>query len=58
MMNAKRTKKNLKSKTNWERLHQADDARIDYSDIPATTEDFWKDAKIMMPTDISSRTTS
>ncbi|MFI4955645.1 MAG: BrnA antitoxin family protein [Gammaproteobacteria bacterium] len=25
------------------------DKDIDYSDIPETDEDFWKDAKIMMP---------
>ena len=49
MTNAKHTKKNLKSKTNWDRLHQAEDAQIDYSDIPVTTDEFWKDAKVVMP---------
>lgn len=48
-MNEKFTKQNLKSQTDWTRLNQDDDTNIDYSDIPATTADFWKDAKVVMP---------
>jgi len=49
MMSEKSTKKNLKSQTDWARLSEEDDTKIDYSDIPATTADFWKDAKVVMP---------
>ena len=48
-MNEKFTKQTLKSQTDWARLRQDDDTNIDYSDIPATTEDFWKDANVVMP---------
>lgn len=49
MRNEKFTQKNAKSQTDWASLRQEDDNQIDYSDIPATTEDFWKDAKVVMP---------
>ncbi len=37
------------SKTNWERVNQLSDDDIDFSDIPETTEDFWKDAELYLP---------
>lgn len=49
-MNAKSTKHTAKSKTNWKKLSQATDADIDYSDSQATTENFWKDAQLFIPT--------
>lgn len=48
-MSAKYTKHTAKSKTNWEKLSRASDAEIDYTDNPETTEDFWKDAEVIMP---------
>jgi uncharacterized protein (DUF4415 family) len=48
-MNAKHTKHTAKSKTNWRKLYQATDEEINYTDSPATTEDFWKDAEVVMP---------
>lgn len=49
-MNAKSTKHNLKSHTDWAKLNQEDDSDINYSDSPETDAEFWKDAKILMPT--------
>lgn len=51
-MSAKSTKHAAKSKTNWKKLSQdqASDAAINYSDNPETTEDFWKDAQLFIPT--------
>ena len=37
------------SKTDWERLGRMDDSEIDYSDIPETDEEFWKNAKLVIP---------
>lgn len=37
------------AKTNWKKLQQASDSQINYIDNPATTDDFWKDAKLFMP---------
>ena len=37
------------SKTDWKRLDRMDDSEIDYSDIPETDEDFWKNAKLVVP---------
>jgi len=37
------------SKTDWARLDAMTDEDIDYSDIPATDAEFWKDAKVIMP---------
>ncbi len=41
--------KHLKSKTDWAWLERANDDEIDYSDIPATTKEFWADAELFMP---------
>ena len=48
-MSAKSTGKHLQSQTDWKKLHQEDDSDIDYSDIPATTKEFWADAEKFMP---------
>ena len=48
-MNAKPIKNTIKSKTNWEKISHANDADINYSDNPATTGDFWKDAELFVP---------
>ncbi len=48
-MNAKSTKHAAKSKTNWKKLDRAKDSDIDYTDNPATTKSFWKDAELFMP---------
>jgi len=51
-MNAKSTKKVLKTKTNWAQLRreQAEDAPIAYDeDAPETTPAFWENAKMFMP---------
>lgn len=50
-MNERYTRHNSKSKTNFEALRKMDDSEINYTDIPETTEDFWKDAKLFMPSD-------
>lgn len=38
------------SNTNWGRLHKQPESKIDYSDIPATDEEFWAEAEIIVPT--------
>jgi len=48
-MNAKSIKKDLKSRTDLEKLHREGDSDIDYSDVPATTKEFWADAEEFMP---------
>jgi hypothetical protein len=48
-MNVKSIKKNSKSKTNLIKLHKKPDKDISYKDSPATTDEFWKDAKVLMP---------
>lgn len=50
-MKAKSPKPIVKSKTNWKKLTQGqvNNAPINYSDNPATTQDFWKDAQIVHP---------
>lgn len=48
-MSAKPIKSTIKSKTNWEKISRASDSDIDYSDNPATTEEFWEDAKLFAP---------
>lgn len=50
-MNEKYTKKNSKSKTNFEKLRKSNDNEINYTDIPKTTVDFWKDADLFIPSD-------
>lgn len=42
-------KKELKSQTDRKKLHSQSDRTIDYTDIPATTSDFWADAQEYMP---------
>lgn len=37
------------SRTNLKKLRSKTDKSIDYSDIPATTKDFWKVAEAFMP---------
>jgi uncharacterized protein (DUF4415 family) len=37
------------SKSDLKRLDAMTDGDIDYSDIPATDEIFWKNAKVIMP---------
>lgn len=39
------------SKTDWERLRTMRDEDIDYSDIPELDENFFKNAKVVMPTE-------
>ena len=34
------------SQTDWERVNRLSDDDIDFSEIPETTEDFWKDSLI------------
>jgi len=48
-MNAKSIKKSSRSRTNKAMLHRKDDKNINYEDSPATTKEFWKDAKVFMP---------
>ena len=48
-MNAKSTKKDSRSRTNLKKLRQKNDKNINYIDSPATTEEFWQDAKVFMP---------
>jgi len=48
-MNAKSIKKSSRSRTNITKLRQTSDAGINYKDNPATTKEFWEDAKIFMP---------
>lgn len=50
-MNEKYMKHTSESKTNFEKLKKSKDNEINYTDIPKTTEDFWKDAKLFMPSD-------
>lgn len=38
------------SKTNYKKLNKLSDKDIDYSDIPETNEEFWKDAHVTLPT--------
>src|SRR5690348_12619893 len=49
-MSAKSIKKNVKGKTKLIKLHQKSDASINYKDSPATSEKFWEDAEVIMPT--------
>jgi len=38
------------SKTNYKKISKLSDNDIDYSDIPATDEEFWSDAQVLFPT--------
>lgn len=40
-----------KSRTNWDKLRRGNDRDINYTDIPKTTKDFWKDAELFVPSD-------
>jgi len=37
------------SQTDWERVSKLSDDDIDFSDVPETTEEFWKDAEWFLP---------
>ena len=37
------------SQTDWERVNKLSDDDIDFTDIPETTDDFWKDAEWFLP---------
>lgn len=37
------------SLTDWERVDNLSDNQIDFSDIPETDEDFWKEAEWYIP---------
>lgn len=52
-MSARSTKRALverRSRTQWARLRRMRDRQIDYSDIPATTPEFWASAVVVHPT--------
>lgn len=49
-MSAKSIKTHSPSRTNWTKLHSKNDAGISYKDNPETSQDFWKDAQVRMPT--------
>jgi len=38
------------SKTNYKKISKLSDNDIDYSEIPATDEEFWGDAQVLFPT--------
>ncbi len=37
------------SQTDWERVSKLSDDDIDFTDIPETTDEFWKDAEWFLP---------
>lgn len=37
------------SLTDWDRINKLSDDQIDFSDMPETNEEFWKDAELYMP---------
>ena len=37
------------SQTDWTKVNRLSDEDIDFSDIPETSEDFWKDAEWFLP---------
>lgn len=37
------------SLTDWDRVDKLSDDQIDFSDIPETNEEFWKEAELFMP---------
>ena len=37
------------SESNWNKLKEADDSEIDYSDIPSTDQEFWEEAEVIYP---------
>ncbi|MES2614640.1 MAG: BrnA antitoxin family protein [Bdellovibrionota bacterium] len=42
-------KKQKPTKTDFHRLETMKGDEIDYSDLPATTQEFWDDSEVMMP---------
>lgn len=48
-MKEKFIERSLESQTDKKKLHIVHDNDIDYTDIPATTADFWADAESYMP---------
>ncbi|MBS0287999.1 MAG: BrnA antitoxin family protein [Proteobacteria bacterium] len=48
-MNEKFMKHSSVSRTNWKKLHQENDADINYDDISETDAKFWADAHVVMP---------
>ncbi len=43
-----------KSKTKWDELNNMSDEDIDFSEIPELNEDWFKKAKLRLPTTVSS----
>lgn len=37
------------SLTDWDRVNKLSDDQIDFSDIPETNEEFWKEAELYIP---------
>jgi len=37
------------SLTDWDRVNKLSDDQIDFSDIPETDEEFWKEAELYIP---------
>jgi len=37
------------SLTDWDRVDRLSDDQIDFSDIPETDDDFWKEAELYIP---------
>jgi hypothetical protein len=37
------------SLTDWDRLNKLSDNQIDFSDMPETNEEFWKEAELYIP---------
>ena len=44
-----RGSRTMKSKTDWARVKAMKDEDIDYSDCPPLDEEFWQNAKLIMP---------
>ena len=42
-------KKKRNSRTNWDKVDSVADSEIDYGDIPELDNQFWKEAKLVMP---------
>jgi hypothetical protein len=37
------------SLTDWDRVNRLSDDQIDFSDMPETNDEFWKEAEVYMP---------
>lgn len=44
-----RYRKGMKDRTDWARIDAMTDEDIDYSDCPPLGENFWKNAKLILP---------